>query len=64
MYWCFYDVRIDSGATLNFRSACVFVNVESYRPTSYSAEASSLGTGYVASVIIATLDECSCYNLC
>ena len=29
----FYDVHIDSGMTQNFSSACVFVNVEPYRPT-------------------------------
>ena len=29
----FYDIHIDSGTTLNFSSACVFVNVEPYRPT-------------------------------
>ena len=29
----FYDVHINSGMTLNFSSACMFVSVEPYRPT-------------------------------
>ena len=36
----FYDVHINSGTTLNFSSACVFVNA--VQTNCYSAEASSL----------------------
>ena len=47
----FYDVCIDSGTTLkfSFSSACVFVNVEPYRPT---VTVQTGTAGYVATVTI------------